>query len=291
MDERELARTKLKEAQKPMMAMFKEQKKDRRSYGREMIIPVGDKEYKCWYQPGEGEITGLYFDIHGGGFTWGTKEDGDIFCHEIRDQIGLACFGLDYPLTPQAEFPTQLDVLYETIAEIRKMEKFKAASKCMVIGGRSAGGNLAAALCYLAKERGEFQFNLQILDHPWLDLCDHIQEERYSGSEALNQEILYGMRLGYASREQWKDKLVSPIMASVEEMQGLPAAIIQTCGLDSLQPDGKFYAKKLEEAGVSVSYHDFPGVVHGFTEDIKPESEEGRQWLISQMKQYLKKQG
>lgn len=233
----------------------------------------------------------VYFDIHGGGFCWGMMEEGDRFCQRVCEKLGYQVYALDYPLTPENRYPSALYWLYDTIQYlVEHAEEFCIDPEQMLVGGRSAGGNLSAALCLLAKQRQEFQFAGQILDHPYLDACGIIpDEERYLGPEALTLELMELLASTYASLEERKESLCSPLKASDEELRNLPPAVIQTCELDSLRPDGDRYAKRLGENGVEVIAHCYPLVPHSFTEVDGPEEERGQQWLMDGMQTIIDK--
>ena len=271
-----------------MMAMFASQKEGQPIYGELMELALESGVRKMRHYSSGKEAAPVYFDVHGGGYTWGTIEDGDHFCQEICETFGWEAYTLDYPLTPDEEYPAQLQWVYETISHMREhAAQFHIDPERMVIGGRSAGGNMAAVLCLYAKEKGEFQFAAQVLDHPWLDLCGITPwdaEHRYLGEGALTADVMMALTLGYVDFQQMADKLVSPDAAPVEDLKGLPPAIVQTCELDSLRPDGDLYAQHLQEAGVSVIHHCMEGAIHGFTEAETELSEQGRQWLIEQLK-------
>ena len=274
-----------------MMAMFADQRKDIAVCGEEMELTLEDGRRQMLHYSSGKEKAPVYIDVHGGGFTWGTIADGDHFCREVSHTFGWETYAVDYPLTPDAEYPAQLNGVYETICYMRDhAAQFHIDPDCMIIGGRSAGANLAAALCLLAKAKGEFQFAAQVLDHPWLDLCGLIgwsADERYLGEGALTQEVMTGLALGYADLLQLGEVFCSPLAASKEQLTSLPPAVIQTCELDSLRPEGELYARQLEEAGVMVRYHCMEGAAHGFTESETQIGEQGRQWLIRQMAEMI----
>ncbi len=280
--DRNMVKEKLREAQGPMMAEFKRMKGDYQVKGRAISVIIDGKEHKTMHYSSGKNNAPVYFDIHGGGFTWGAMEDGDLYCYELKERFGFEVFYLEYTMTPDVEYTEPLECLYDIIHYIwQHSDEFHINPTQMIVGGRSAGGNLAAALCLLAKEKGDFQFILQILDHAWLDLngvIDHTQ--RYSGDGALAMDILEGMAIGYATKEQRNEIYCSPLNASLDQLKNLPPAIIQTCELDSLRPDGDLYAERLEQAGVTVIHHCFPKALHGFTEGDNEIGEAGRRWLM-----------
>lgn len=271
---------------KQLIAAFAEQDKDREFHGERITVMIHGKEHCMCHYASKKEHPTVYFDIHGGGFSWGTMEDGDLFCQMLCEELGYEVYAPEYPLTPEAEYPEPLEWVYDTIAYLHKhAEEYHFCPERMIVGGRSAGGNLAASLCLLAKERGDFQFICQVLDHPWLDLAGIIGNEgRYEGEGSIGMQNLGALAVAYATEEQRKEIYVSPMIATKEQMAGLPPAIIQTCELDCLRQDGDTYAAKLKEAGTLVIHQCYMGVLHGFTQDITEDGQKGREWLVESLR-------
>ena len=288
--EREAARQAIREIKVQMLQGVQAMVDKRHIHGELLEFMLHGQMHRMLHYRSAAEHAPVYFDIHGGGFAWGMMEEGDLLCHKICEQLGFEVYAFDYPLVPEVEYPSSLEWLYETICYMwEHHEEFHFNPEKMVIGGRSAGGNLAAALCLLAKERGQFQFSCQVLDHPYLDLCGMIKtEERYQGKEALSADFMELIANAYAPQEMRTEVFCSPLHALPEQLRSLPAAVIQTCELDYLRPDGDAYAAKLKEAGVQVKAHCYPAVAHGFTEVEGPEESNGQQWLIEGIKQFLK---
>lgn len=279
----------LKQAKEASLQRVRELVGKRHIHGVYEEVWIVGKRHRMLHYPSGKEKAPVYFDIHGGGFAWGMMEEGDLFCHHVNEQLGFEVYALDYPLGPEARYPEALYDLYEVIRYMKDhAEQFAIDQECMIVGGRSAGGNLAAALCLLAKERGEFFFAAQVLDHPYLDLCGLIPEdERYQGEGALPYSLMNELAAAYAEDEERESVFCSPLAANGEQLKSLPSAVIQTCELDSLRPDGDLYAKRLADAGVPVIHHCYPGVAHGFTELEGPEEISGQNWLIEGLRNIL----
>ncbi|MDE7418465.1 MAG: alpha/beta hydrolase [Lachnospiraceae bacterium] len=287
--EREDAKRTIGNIRIQMIENVRRQIERRHIHGEEIKVVVNGKPRRLLHYKSSTENPPVYFDIHGGGFAWGMVEEGDLFCHQICEQLGFEVYELDYPLVPDVEYPHSLEWLYETIYYLwEHCDEYHFDQEKMVIGGRSAGGNLAAAMCLLAKDRKQFQFLCQVLDHPYLDLCGIIAtEERYMGKEALSQEFMEIIATAYATQEGRKEYLCSPLNAAQEQLKSLPPAVIQTCELDYLRPDGDLYGLRLQDAGVPVRMHCYPDVTHGFTEVEGPDEKKGQQWLIEGIRQFV----
>ncbi len=236
-------------------------------------------------------LAPVYFDIHGGGYAWGSITDGDEYCSLLAEKLGYRVYSIDYPLAPECQYPCQLEYVYRTILYfVEHAQELNIDKKHLIIGGRSAGGNLAAALCIYAATKGKINFKAQVLDHPWLDLSGTIPwNQRCADPVVLPQFMMEMLSYGYADTELWNNPLVSPMMVKDSIAEKLPKAVIQTAEIDSLEVEGRAYAEKLKKNGVSVIFRCAKGATHGFTEEYTSAGQEGRVWLVDSLKRLLDK--
>lgn len=248
-------------------------------YGEEVHFDVNGTQKRAMFYSSGKEDAPVYFDIHGGGFAWGTIVDGNFYCQKLAQELGMNVYSLEYPLSPENYYPSQLEELEETISFIlAHPAQFHICPDAPAIGGRSAGGNLAAALCIRMKD---VHFRFQVLDHPWLDLAGVIpRSERYITQGFNLVDALVGMAAVYADADQRRGADISPILADKATLAAVPPAVIQTCALDGLRNDGDRYAQLLREAGVPVIHHVVEGAEHGFSEADTEQGAQGRAWLI-----------
>ena len=279
----------VKEMQPVVLEQQRAEKKDWKFFGEYISFPVNGQERKIYYFASGQEKAPTYFDIHGGGFAWGSIEDGNFYCHELSKELNMNVYSLDYPLSPNAVYPTQIDYLMETIQYmVQHADKFGIDSQKLYIGGRSAGGNLAAVLCLRTINQKNWKFRAQVLDHPWLDLKESIPDEERFIPEGFNMmDNLRCLGRAYADGIQRETIDCSPISADNSTLAQLPPTIIQTCERDSLRNDGDLYARLLKTAGVHVIHRVAQNVGHGFTEQEGTEAEEGRTWLINALKFFM----
>jgi acetyl esterase len=134
----------------------------------------------------------------------------------------------------------------------------------LAIGGDSAGGNLAAAVCQALVAGGEPAPAAQLLVYPSLDLGWDLPSHRELADAHFLPRIrvLWYGDLYLSSPEQAADVRASPLRA--DDLRGQPPAMIVTAGFDPLLDDGRLYAERLEAAGTPVIYHEFPGQIHAF---------------------------
>ena len=250
--------------------------------GREILIPIPGEELRALMYAAQSPAP-LFIDLHGGAFIFGSPEEDDDFCASLCRELGMAVVSLDYPLSPEARHPAALEQIYAAIQSLRSdAQRWGIDPQRVLIGGHSAGACLAAALCMLAKQRGDLPLLCQVLDHPALDMgCVLPQQERYRDEKELKQELLdFGARC-YATSEQYaSDPLCTPCIAKVEELEGLPPAVVLTCERDSLRTEGEVYADMLARAGVKLRFMRFPGAIHGFTVFPGPLRAQGQKFLF-----------
>lgn len=200
---------------------------------------------------------------HGGGFVLGSLETHDGECRALALGAGAIVISVDYRLAPEHRFPTAIE---DGIAAFTWAAAQAAAlggdPRRMAVAGDSAGGNIAAVVARETRGHATAPI-LQVLVYPALDLT------RKGASHALFRD---GFLLTKAAIEWFLDNYMggadpavvraSPLLA--EDLEGLPPAVILTAGFDPLRDEGEAYAKKLADAGLSVTHRRFDGLVHGF---------------------------
>ena len=200
-------------------------------------------------QPADGGLPGYLF-IHGGGWSQGNLDTAEVECGPVAHQVGAVVCSVEYRLAPEHPFPTPLDdclAAYEWF--LARLGEFGVDPARVAVGGTSAGGNLAAALCLLARNRGLPLPCLQWLEVPALDLTlasgSIVEMGEGFGLSGADVDEYAGR---YATEAQRRDPLVSPLLA--DDLTGLPPAVIITAELDPVRDDGERYIARLHAAGV-----------------------------------------
>jgi acetyl esterase len=272
-----------------MRGRQKARRSGQKTAGKEVWIATDQGKRKALVYGGEPGIKKpVVIDLHGGGFVMGSPEDDDRFCQKISGQLSVVVISLDYLLAPEYPFPFGLENCYEMILYLwNHEEEFGIDREHMAVIGHSAGGNFAAALSIMAKRRKDIKFVCQVLDYPVLDLETDPYEKFYTEG-AIPPQRSEWFNDCYTKKEQRKDILCSPLLCKVQELKGLPPAVVLTCEIDSLREEGEEYVKKLMSAGVEVSGRRFLHAVHGFTinGDTK-EALEAERYMIRELKKYL----
>jgi acetyl esterase len=205
--------------------------------------------------------------LHGGGFTVGNLETSDSTATELANASGCAVVNVDYRLAPEHPFPTPLEDCYAALSWVVDHAGALGVDGARIaVGGDSAGGNLSAAVCLLAKQRGGPAVRFQLLIYPCVDARMSYPSIKQNGEGYLLTET--GMRWFWdnylAGGADPEDPLLSPVYASVDDLAGLPPALVITAEYDPLRDEAEAYAERLRQAGVPVETSRYDGMVHGF---------------------------
>lgn len=200
--------------------------------------------------------------LHGGGWVVGSIDTHDHFCRRIAADTGAIVASVDYPLAPEHPYPSGLRAATAAFRALRALAPSLGADPARVaVGGDSAGGNIAAALCLSLRDEGQPQPALQVLIYPGLDLrCLSASFASLGRGYILTQSsIRWYIRL-YGAREE--DPRASVLLEP--DLSGLAPAFIVTAGFDPLRDDGELYAKRLLDAGVRAAHRGYGSLIHGF---------------------------
>ncbi|OJT10994.1 AB hydrolase superfamily protein B1A11.02 [Trametes pubescens] len=216
----------------------------------------------------------MLFWTHGGGWVIGDLEMDDYYLKILCVELQLVIVSPDYRLAPEYPFPTGINDAFAALKWAKQnTSSFNAdLRKGFLVGGPSAGGNLAAVLAHRAKADPEFaQHPLtgQILQYPVTVHPDVVPEEYKENFTAYGQMTDVNMlptRFMYEFFQLLQgppaDPDVSPLLKP--SFDDLPPALVQVCGMDPLRDDGLLYAEKLTKAGVPTRLHVYAGAPHAF---------------------------
>jgi acetyl esterase len=218
------------------------------------------------YRPAatDAKLPALVF-FHGGGWTIGDLDTHDVLCRQLASGAACAVFSVDYRLAPEHPFPAAVEDCFFATKEVhRHAEELKIDPRRIAVGGDSAGGNLAAVVALLARDRGAPPLAGQLLIYPATDQrCGFPSHERNARGYLLTREAIGFFRNAYLPREKDRsDWRASPLLAASHA--GLPPAFVLTAAYDPLVDEGRAYAERLAQAGVEVEYRECPDMVHGF---------------------------
>ncbi|MFM1856143.1 MAG: hypothetical protein RLZ83_1452 [Pseudomonadota bacterium] len=215
--------------------------------------------------PGSPWADALFVNIHGGGFVRGHAERDTQLCAWLADAVGCQVMDIDYRLAPEHPFPTALHECFDVVRWAHKHAgELGLRHDRIAVGGHSAGGNLTAGICILARRSAAFQPCLQILDYPFLDAVTDPAEKARAGG-LIPAERMRAFNAMYLSRiEELSDPLVSTVLADKTDLQGQPPALVILAGRDALRLEAQQHIVNLVAAGVEVTARTFLDSEHGF---------------------------
>jgi len=219
------------------------------------------------FKPDTVETAPILIWYHGGGWALGSVESYTPFYHYLADQLECVIVGVSYRRAPEHPFPIGLAECYRAISWVTSHARSVFGNGTVLIGGDSAGGNLAAATALLARDRGTPEIDYQILVYPLTEFT--FQERSYDRPPYLlsQNDVDWFWELYLETELLGKHPYAAPL--SARNLAGVPPASIVTCGFDPLHEEGKAYADRLVTAGVSVQHHHFPQMAHGYLPLLK----------------------
>ncbi len=207
----------------------------------------------------------MYF--HGGGWILGDKETHDRLVREIANGAQATVVFVDYARSPEAKYPVAIEQAYAATKWVAEhgAEIGVDASRLAVVGD-SVGGNMVAAVTLLARERGGPKLDFQVLSYPVTDANFETASYRAFGTGEywLSREAMKWFWESYAPEAARNQPTVSPLRATLDQLRGLPPALIITDENDVLRDEGEAYAHKLMAAGVEVVATRYLGTIHDF---------------------------
>jgi acetyl esterase/lipase len=212
-------------------------------------------------------ILPVFIFIHGGGWVLG-----DFPTHKrmVRDLVvlsGAVAVFVNYTPTPDATYPQAINEIYAATKWVAEHgDEIEVDGKRIAVVGNSVGGNMTAVTCLRAKEEDGPKIKLQILMWPIVDADFETESYKLFGEDRfLTSSLMKWMYDMYIEDPgQRKDIHASPLQATLEQLKGLPPALIQVAENDVLRDEGEAYGRKLDEAGVPVTNIRYNGMIHDF---------------------------
>ena len=217
------------------------------------------------YRPGRRSMATVVF-FHGGGWVFGDLEAYDPFCHHLAHETGCGIVSVAYRLAPEQKYPAATQDAWAAVQWVADHAGELGGDKEQIaVAGESAGGNLAAAVCLMARDRGAPALCHQLLLYPVLDLASFRRPSyrSYGTLETLSQERMEWFREQYLGpRADPLDPHVSPSRAA--SLSHLPPTTLVSAGHDVLRDEGQAYVRRLQRAGVPATWLCYPDMTHGF---------------------------
>jgi acetyl esterase len=205
--------------------------------------------------------------IHGAGWVFGSRQTHDRLVRELAVGAGAAVVFPNYRLSPEAKYPTALEECYSVVKWVAEhgMEHGMDPER-LAVAGDSVGGNMTAAVTLLSKERGGPDIRLQLLFYPVTDAAfDTASYQQFAEGYHLSRDAMMWFWDQYTRNPGERNEITaSPLRASMQQLKGLPPALVITAEADVLRDEGEAYANKLREAGGHVTAVRFQGAIHDF---------------------------
>ena len=231
---------------------------------RDILVPVANGQIVVRiYAPHTAGTTPLHVFFHGGGWCAGTLDERDPRCRVISAGANCTVASVDYRLAPENAFPVAPEDCYAALCWlVERAADLGIDPDRISVGGESAGANLAAVVCLMARDRSGPTIRHQWLDVPATDLTlSQPSIREVPDGYLLELDAIHEYRACYlGDLDRATDPLASPLLAN--DLSGLPPAWIMSAEYDKLRDDGVAYAHALEAAGVPVEFQILAGHVH-----------------------------
>src|SRR5262245_27435290 len=205
--------------------------------------------------------------VHGGGWVLGDYPTHRRLVRDLVVRSGYPAVFVNYTRTPEAHYPQPVEEVYAATKWVAENgAQIGVDGSRLGIVGSSVGGNMSTVTCILAKERGGPELKVQILLWPIIDHDFDTESYRQFGERRfLSSSLMQWMYDLYTKDpKERRDIHASPLRATIEQLRGLPPALIQVAENDILRDEGEAYGRKLAEAGVPVATVRHDGMIHDF---------------------------
>lgn len=207
----------------------------------------------------------LFF--HGGGWVIGDYKTHERFIRDLVVTSKVAAVYVDYTRSPEAKYPVAINEAYAATRWIAGHgSEVGIDGKRLAVVGNSAGGNIAAAVAMMAKDKQGPELKLQVLFWPVTNAdFETGSYNQFANERFLTKNMMMWFWDNYApNADDRKQPYASPLSATPEQLKGLPPALVQTAENDVLRDEGEAYARKMSEAGVPVTLTRYQGMIHDY---------------------------
>ena len=231
------------------------------------VGPTGSVRIRIVRPQGAKAPLPVVMHFHGGGWILGDKETHDRMTREIAVGANAAVVFVDYDRSPEAKYPVAIEQAYAATKYVDEHGKqLNVDPTRLAVVGDSVGGNMAAAVTLMAKQRKGPKIAFQVLFYPVTDAdFDNGSYTTFANGPWLTKpamEWFWNAYLPDAAKR--KEITATPLNASIEQLRGLPDALVIVDENDVLRDEGEAYARKLSQAGVRVTSVRYNGTIHDF---------------------------
>jgi acetyl esterase len=233
----------------------------------EKVIDVEGRELKLYIVKPAGAATKLpvFMFFHGGGWVLGDYPTHERLVRDLVVESGAMAVFPEYTRSPEAQYPTAIHQAYAATQWVSEHGgDIGADGRKLAVVGNSVGGNMAAVVSLMAKDKGGPRITFQALLWPVTDAnFDTASYRDLSEGYFLTRNMMIWFWDNYTKdAAQRRETYASPLQAPTDSLQGLPPALVQTAHSDVLRDEGEAYARKLNQAGVDVIAVRYNGLIH-----------------------------
>lgn len=212
------------------------------------------------------ELPAFMF-FHGGGWVLGDFPTHQRLVRDLVVYSGMAAVFVDYTPSPEAKYPVAITEAYVATKWVAENgAEINVNGQKLAVAGNSVGGNMAAVVALMAKEKKGPEIQLQVLLWPVTDAnFDTDSYWQYANQRFLTRNMMLWFWDHYTTDPTHRqDIFASPLRATLDQLKGLPPALVQTAENDVLRDEGEAYARKMNEAGVPVTLVRVQGMIHDY---------------------------
>jgi len=213
------------------------------------------------------ETLPVFIFIHGGGWILGDYPTHKRMVRDLVVLSGAAAVFVNYTPSPEAQYPQAINEIYAATKWVAEHgSEINVDGKRLAVVGNSVGGNMTGVTALMAKEKGGPDIKLQILMWPVTDTNFETESyQKYGEDRFLSTSLMKWMFDQYTTdADERKEPHLAILRNPVENLKGLPPALIQVAENDILRDEGEAYGRKLDEAGVKVTTVRYNGMIHDF---------------------------
>jgi len=214
---------------------------------------------------GANGILPVFMFFHGGGWVLGDFPTHERLVRDLVSASGAVAVFPNYTRSPEARYPTAINQMYGATKWVAENgAEIQVDGKRLAVVGNSVGGNTAGVIALMAKNKGGPAIRFQIMLWPVTDAnFETGSYNELAEGHFLSRNMMKWFWDNYAPDvRQRKEIYASPLQATIDQLEGLPPALIQVAENDVLRDEGEAYARKLDAAGVEVTHVRYDGLIH-----------------------------
>ena len=212
-------------------------------------------------------VLPAFIFVHGGGWILGDFPTHERFVRDLVTDSGAVAVFVNYTPSPEARYPVAINEIYAATKWVAENgAQINVDGKRLAITGNSVGGNMATVVALMAKAKGGPALRAQVLFWPVTNAnFENTSYDQYANDHFLTKNMMKWFWDAYTTDPKQRQEIyASPLLATTEQLKGLPPTLVQSAEKDVLRDEGEAYARKLDAAGVNVVATRYNGMIHDF---------------------------